>query len=134
MKDIYFENKKAENLKQTSHECIIHYLYNFGLIHLLGARGGLPSLGSHRVRHDWSDLAAAAAAEVVQLKTYSTVKKLDFILHRSDESFLFHTISQFLSCNYHCFKMSPVHFEQVPEECIQQVYFQKLKITLKIYS
>ena len=24
--------------------------------------GGLPSVGSHRVRHDWSDLAAAAAA------------------------------------------------------------------------
>ena len=24
--------------------------------------GGLPSLGSHRVRHDWSNLAAAAAA------------------------------------------------------------------------
>ena len=24
--------------------------------------GGLPSMGSHRVRHDWSDLAAAAAA------------------------------------------------------------------------
>ena len=23
--------------------------------------GGLPSMGSHRVRHDWSDLAAAAA-------------------------------------------------------------------------
>ena len=22
--------------------------------------GGLPSMGSHRVRHDWSDLAAAA--------------------------------------------------------------------------
>ena len=26
-----------------------------------GKPGGLPSLGSHRVRHDWSDLAAAAA-------------------------------------------------------------------------
>ena len=25
--------------------------------------GGLPSMGSHRVRHDWSDLAAAAGAE-----------------------------------------------------------------------
>ena len=25
-----------------------------------GKPGGLPSLGSHRVRHDWSDLAAAA--------------------------------------------------------------------------
>ena len=23
--------------------------------------GGLPSMGSHRIRHDWSDLAAAAA-------------------------------------------------------------------------
>ena len=26
-----------------------------------GEPGGLPSVGSHRVRHDWSDLAAAAA-------------------------------------------------------------------------
>ena len=26
-----------------------------------GEPGGLPSTGSHRVRHDWSDLAAAAA-------------------------------------------------------------------------
>ena len=28
----------------------------------MGEPGGLPSTGSHRVRHDWSDLAAAAAA------------------------------------------------------------------------
>ena len=27
-----------------------------------GERGGLPSVGSHRVGHDWGDLAAAAAA------------------------------------------------------------------------
>ena len=27
-----------------------------------GKPGGLPSMGSHRVRHDWSNLAAAAAA------------------------------------------------------------------------
>ena len=27
--------------------------------------GGLPSMGSHRVGHDWSDLAAAAAAAAV---------------------------------------------------------------------
>ena len=27
--------------------------------------GGLPSMGSHRVGHDWSDLAAAAAAEYI---------------------------------------------------------------------
>ena len=28
----------------------------------MGEPGGLPSMGSHRVEHDWSDLAAAAAA------------------------------------------------------------------------
>jgi len=26
----------------------------------MGEPGGLPSMGSHRVRHNWSDLAAAA--------------------------------------------------------------------------
>ena len=30
-----------------------------------GETGGLPSMGSHRVRHGWSDLAAAAAAEYI---------------------------------------------------------------------
>ena len=30
----------------------------------MGEPGGLPSMGSHRVRHDWSDLATAAAARV----------------------------------------------------------------------
>ena len=29
-----------------------------------GEPGGLPSMGSHRVEHDWCNLAAAAAAEV----------------------------------------------------------------------
>ena len=31
-----------------------------------GELDGLPSMGSHRVRHDWSDLAAVAAAEITQ--------------------------------------------------------------------
>ena len=30
----------------------------------MGEPGGLPSLGSHRVGHDWSDLAAAAAVKL----------------------------------------------------------------------
>ena len=30
-----------------------------------GEPGGLPSMGSHRVGHDWSDSAAAAAAYVL---------------------------------------------------------------------
>ena len=32
----------------------------------MGEPGGLPSMGSHRVRHDWSDLAAAAAASMAR--------------------------------------------------------------------
>ena len=36
----------------------------------MGEPGGLPSMGSHRVGHDWSDLAAAAA---VGVKWYPTV-------------------------------------------------------------
>ena len=31
-----------------------------------GEPDGLPSMGSHRVRHDWSDLAAAAAAAALE--------------------------------------------------------------------
>ena len=32
----------------------------------MGEPGGLPSMGSHRVRHDWNDLAAAAASIFTQ--------------------------------------------------------------------
>ena len=31
-----------------------------------GEPGGLPSMGLHRVGHDWSDLAAAAAVSLIQ--------------------------------------------------------------------
>ena len=34
----------------------------------MGKPGGLPSMGSHRVGHDWSDLAVAAAAELIENK------------------------------------------------------------------
>ena len=39
-----------------------------------GEPGGLPSLGSHRVGHDWSDLAAAAVA-AQRLKRQSTMRE-----------------------------------------------------------
>ena len=35
---------------------------NFFVYPGVGKSGGLPPMGSHRVRHDWSDLAAVAAA------------------------------------------------------------------------
>ena len=39
----------------------------------MGEPCGLPSLGSHRIGHDWSDLAAAAAAYLLSLCTYKNV-------------------------------------------------------------
>ena len=46
--------------------------------------GGLPSMGSHRVGHDWSDLAAAAAAfhclNVPQFMSSSTCWRTSWLL------------------------------------------------------
>ena len=44
----------------------------------MGEPGGLPSMGSHRVGHDWSDLAAAAAARVF-VKLNGKVPVIDYI-------------------------------------------------------
>ena len=40
----------------------------------MGAPGGLPSMGSHRVGHDWSNLAAAAAAAAMVYTFLSSMK------------------------------------------------------------
>ena len=45
-----------------------------------GEPGGLPSMGSHRVRHDWSNIEAAAAVELVETFCIRLVLTLD-ILH-----------------------------------------------------
>ena len=41
-----------------------------------GEPGGLPSIGSHRVEHDWSDLAAAAAAAELQPSVRGSIREL----------------------------------------------------------
>ena len=43
-----------------------------------GEPSGLPSVGSHRVGHDWSDLAAAAAASIIE--AYSVCSSQLYIL------------------------------------------------------
>ena len=54
-----FSPEKIMEGKQKKHE-----VKNWELWNKVGMEepGGLPSIGSHRVGHDWSDLAAAAAA------------------------------------------------------------------------
>ena len=44
-----------------------------------GEPGGLPSMRSHRVRHDWSDLAAAAAFFKVRFSTSTLVPPRDLL-------------------------------------------------------
>ena len=39
----------------------------------MGEPGGLPSMGSHRVRHDWSNLAAAAISMIILPNSYWAV-------------------------------------------------------------
>ena len=39
-----------------------------------GEPGGLPSMGSHRVGHDWSDLAAAASSKMIQMNLFAKQK------------------------------------------------------------
>ena len=41
-----------------------------------GEPGGLPFMGSHRVGHDWSDLAAAAAAMVKNLPAVQDARRM----------------------------------------------------------
>ena len=56
-----------------------------------GEPGGLPSLGSHRVRHDWSNLAAAA------LQFSGLENSMDYIVHGVAKS------HRRPSCFHYCF-------------------------------
>ena len=70
-----------------------------------GEPGGLPSMGSHRVRHDWSDLAAAAEMRKLRsgnLWLAQVKRQLVFCIHttyfRGTNSKI-HIYSKFLKSN-----------------------------------
>ena len=47
----------------------------------MGHPGGLPSMGSHRVRHDWSDSAAAQwQAQVINIKRVPVLSRYTWLL------------------------------------------------------
>ena len=45
--------------------------------------GGLPSMGSHRVRHNWSDIAAAAATSILSPLSFTKYLSVIYILKPS---------------------------------------------------
>ena len=71
----------------------------------MGEPGGLLSLGSNRVRHDWSDLAAAAAvkAMVFPVVMYGceswTIKKAEWWRIDAFELWCWRTLESLLDCN-----------------------------------
>ena len=52
----------------------------------MGEPGGLPSVGSHRVRYNWSDLAAAAAAAAASAYLMSLIFFLVILIPDCDSS------------------------------------------------
>ena len=66
-----------------------------------GEPGGLPSMGSHRVGHDWSDLAAAAAAAGNIPTVLRNIHCLLFILSLPEFPAIFSM------CVGNCFSLGP---------------------------
>ena len=60
-----------------------------------GEPGGLPSVGSHRVGHDWSDLAAAAACSVFIISIFSITKTRVCSVERNDVQVLIRHLVRF---------------------------------------
>ena len=56
--------------------------------------GGLPSMGSHRVGHDWSDLAAAAAESDTTERLNWTELNWSLVLEKTHESTLENKVIQ----------------------------------------
>ena len=98
---------------------------------------GLPSMGLHRVGHDWSDLAAAATWLLVQpLDEFKFKKKLHFSKHTK----MFHTYALLfsLTCFFPLFLIFPSpHFTSFfiynnlypfsPENVFQFKFNKKIK-------
>ena len=51
-----------------------------------GEPGGLPSMGSHRIRHDWSALAAAADSMPSETSSVGAAKGVEWVMLSSDFS------------------------------------------------
>ena len=79
----------------------------------MGEPGGLPSMGSHRVRHDWSDLTAAAIK-----KSYFHTKNSAYNSFLPHSSLPKRPLLQFLVCIFWVF---------FPETCKHYGYMSFLR-------
>ena len=68
----------VENFLKMEKEMATHSSVPAWRIPGMGEPGGLPSMESHRVGHDWSDLAAAAAAVMPLGTSYQSILAGEF--------------------------------------------------------
>ena len=107
----------------------------------MGEPGGLPSLGSHRVGHDWSDLAAAAACGYLfgifswgQQNITSGLVYCDYIsdpyVHTGQITTSVVSLSTREERSWWDWRMR----EGNPDYCIAFLLFQKIFIEIYIYA
>ena len=61
----WMESQQLDTVEEKEKEMATHSSVLAWRIPGMGEPGGLPSMGSHSVGHDWSDAAAAAAEEKI---------------------------------------------------------------------
>ena len=61
--------------KMATHSSVVAWR-----IPAMGEPGGLPSMGSHRVGHDWSDLAASPSHSIVFLYFFALITEEGFLI------------------------------------------------------
>ena len=76
-----------------------------------GEPGGLPSMGSHRVRHYWSDLAAATVKAMVFSSSHVWMWELDCTESWAPKNWCFWTVvlEKTLESPLDCKEIQPVH-------------------------
>ena len=60
----WMESQQLDTVEEKEKEMATHSSVLAWRIPGMGEPGGLPSMGSHRVGHDWSDAAAAAEEKI----------------------------------------------------------------------
>ena len=91
----------SEGLRPVEKEMATHSTVLAWRIPGMGEPGELPSMGSHRVGHDWSDLAAAAAARPMTEQIVSLYFSLFNISIYPQSSFKIQGMSSLWLLNLH---------------------------------
>ena len=80
-----------------------------GILGIPGEPGGLPSMGSHRVRHDWNDWAAVAAVVTGAIRFSYAAFTYSALSCSSEQVFLFFLSTKWL-CSFEVIYLLPSNF------------------------